>query len=120
MPQSFRTDRWQVQLPEGWIAQLNAPGMVTLYSPSGVGTLRVTFSDAVYDGAGVGQDFRGKLVGKYYAGTHRGTFRRSWHLSCLGRELMVRYSCAEPNANVEVEQVDEILQNLDEIDDTAA
>lgn len=121
MPQSFRTDRWQVQLPDGWIAMPNYPGMVTLYLPSGVGMLQVMSSAAVYDGAGVGQDFRGKLVGKYYAGTvYKGTFRRSWHLSCLGCKLSVRYSCAEANAKIETEQVDNILQNLEQIDETAA
>ena len=121
MTQPFRTDHWQAQLPEDWEVLENAPGVVTLYSPTGPGMLQIVFSDSVYDGVGLGQNFRGRLVGKYYAGSvHRGTFRRSWCLSCSGRTLWVSYSCAEKCAKVEIKQIDKILQSLDEVDTTLA
>jgi hypothetical protein len=128
MPRLFQTKYWQVQLPDGWAAHglqlpdgweaqpdTNLIDMVTLYSPCGVGMLRcITFNEK-YDGIGVGQPFRGKLNGKYYAGrTHNGTYQRSWYLSCMGRTLSIRYSCAEKNAELEGLQVDEILQSIEE------
>jgi hypothetical protein len=128
MPRLFQTKYWQVQLPDGWAAhQTHLPDgweaqtdtdlieMVMFYSPSGVGMLQCVTWNKMYDGVGVGQPFRGKLTGKYYAGrTHNGTYRRSWHLSCMGRTLWISYSCAEKNAELEVLQVDEILQNIEE------
>jgi len=83
--------------------------------------LQCFMSGEVYADMGVGEVFRGKLTGKYFAGqVHGGTFRRSWSLSCSGRKLSVRYSCAAQNAEFEQAQVDEILQNLEAIDAAAA
>jgi hypothetical protein len=115
MPQLFQTKYWQVQLPGGWAALRHSEEFVTLYSPSGVGMLVFMIFDQKYDGAGVGEDYHGKLSGKYHRGTaYQGSFQRSWHLSCLGRVLMVKYRCAEKNAEIEHVQVDEVLHSLEE------
>ena len=119
MSRFLKTKYWQAKLPDGWVGNTNFAEnfaeMATIYSPAGVGMLRVFISDKAYDGTGVGEDFQAKLAGKYYAGrVYRGTFRRSWHLSCHGRLLSVTYSCAEQNAGLELSRVDEIIQNIDE------
>ena len=94
---------------------MHSAGMDTLYSPNGTGRLRFFTSDQNYNETDFGEDFQGKLAGKYYAGrVYQGNFRRRWHLSCGGCTLSVIYSCSEQNAKIDVSQVDEILQNIGE------
>jgi hypothetical protein len=83
--------------------------------------LRFHISGKLYTTVGAGEEFRGKLVGKYFPGKeHNRNFSRSWHLRCCGLHLGVRYSCAAHNANEEVREIDDILKRIEEIDDAAA
>jgi len=119
----FKTNCWRAQVPDAWAVDANTSSgeLVTLYSPSGYGMLQLAVFGKPYDGAGVGEPFRGKLTGKYYAGrVYRGTFQRSWHLNCKGLTLSVTYRCAEHNATLEQPQVDEIVSHIEENDGAAA
>jgi hypothetical protein len=112
----FKTKHWQAQLPDGWVGCIDsAQSFATIYSPEGVGMLHLLIFDKTFDETGKGESFQGGLIGTYYAGTiYKGTFRRSWSLSCCGRALSVRYTCAEHNAEIETQQIDDIVQSIEE------
>jgi hypothetical protein len=120
MPQLYQTKIWQICLPDGWkVWELRFNG-ATIFKPNGIGQIFVRVCSPESERhklhpAGH-ERFSGKLRG--ITGIHRGrgTFRRFWWLSCRGRGLMVSYSCASSFAEVERQEVEEIVRNLAESD----
>lgn len=116
MPRFYQTKTWQAQIPDAWrVEDRCGEELVTLFRPDGVGMLRVlTVEEQSSDAAVAGEDFRGMLSGKTWANTFGTSYNRTWALSCCGRKLFVRYSCATHNAEKELPEVYEIVQSISE------
>ena len=117
MPQLHRAKLWQVVLPDGWrVKSGGGDELVTFWNPEGVGTLAVITLDQnkAPPRNGPGHEFSGKLKGRTFDFTGGDLFARHWTLLCGGQWLYVRYSCAPKNAELEREEVDEILHNISE------
>jgi len=115
MPHIYRTNLWQVALPDGWRAS-SGDELVTLWNPEGVGKLTViSIADIKAPPRnGQGREFTGKLEGQTYDFSGGDLFARHWTLLCGGQWIYVRYSCATKNAELERATVDEILQSISE------
>jgi hypothetical protein len=123
MPHLHQTKIWQVLLPDGWFARRQYFDCATLFKPDGVGMLQVMVwpsdSEPLKCKPGSDEQFSGKLEGFTSATTGK-SFIRRWWLSCRGRTLFVKYSCAPSFAEDERREVDEILQGIAESDAPAA
>ena len=122
MPRLYQTKVWQLQIPDTWTVEDGCgQELVTFFRPDGIGILKVLMADQQSSHqTGGGEDFRGRLPGKTWALTHGASFSRTWALSCRGRKLYVRYSCAAHNAESERLEVDEIVASISESDSQAA
>lgn len=116
MPRFYQTKTWRAQIPDAWqVEDRCGEELVTLFRPDGVGMLRVLTAEEHYSDAAVaGEDFRGTLSGKTWASTFGTSYNRTWALSCGGRKLYVRYSCAPHNVEKELPEVYEIVQSISE------
>lgn len=116
MTRLYQTKTWRVLLPDTWKVEDGCgEGLVTLFRPDGLGMLGVlTVEEQSSDAAAAAEDFRGALSGKTWAHTYGTSYSRTWAMSCLGRKLYVRYSCAAHNAEKELLEVYEIVQSISE------
>jgi hypothetical protein len=119
MAQLYQSKIWQALLPAGWAARSQYFDCATLFKPDGVGMLQVMVmspgSEPPKHRPGHDEPFSGKLKG--FSSTSIGkAFRRDWWLSCRGRTVVVKYSCAPSFAEDERDEVDEILQSIAESD----
>ena len=119
MPRFYQTKTWRAQIPDAWrVEDRCGEELVTLFRPDGVGMLRVlTAEEQSSEPAAAGEDFSGTLSGRTWAHTYGTSYSRTWALSCRGRKLYVRYSCAAHNAEAELPEVDEIVRSIAESDD---
>lgn len=122
MPEFYRTKTWRAQIPDAWrVADEGGEELVTIFRPDGVGMLRVlSAEERSSDATLAGEDFRGTLSGRTWAHTYGPSYSRTWVLSCRGRKLFVRYSCAAHNAEAELPEVYEIVQSITENNDDVA
>lgn len=124
MPQLYQTTIWQALLPDGWQARKLRFESATLFKPDGVGQIFVFVYPPECEGAdaksATHQNFVGNLRGTSSTSTYGGCLGRSWRLTCRGRTLVVRYSCALANAEIERAEVNEIVQSMAESDAQAA
>lgn len=118
MPSLYETKLWRLQLPDMWsVSDRHGEEFVTLFRPDGVGLLKVfTAGDQSADQGGYGEEFQGRLSGRYYEARYGERFSRTWALSCRGLRLWVKYTCSAKNAELERLEVDEILQSISEAD----
>ena len=116
MPRLYQTKIWKLLIPDAWAFRDDPDQqLVTFFRPDGVGLLTVLTTDQPsQEHKGKGEDFRGRLIGKMW--TTRGAERiwRGWSLSCCGRRIYIRYTCAAKNAGLENTEVDQILQSIEE------
>ncbi len=113
MPYVYRTQLWQVTLPDGWRAHVCDP-LVTLWDPHGVGTINVlsNIGNKAASRTGNGREFVGNLTGRTIEHTGGNIFARHWFLLCGDQWIHVHYFCAPKNAALEHAEVDEILQSM--------
>ena len=118
MTRLYQTKVWQLQIPDAWsVRDGGGHELVTFFRPDGVGMLTVLTTDeqpptGTRDGtirSLFPDDSRGSTLGARHW--------RAWTLSCRGRKVFVRYSCAAHNAELERAEVDEIVQSISERDE---
>lgn len=94
---------------------------MTLFRPDGLGILTVLTDEGQPNThEGKLEEFRGQLRGTTWSLAGADRFTRHWNLRCGSRRLLIMYSCAAKNADLERSQVDEILQSISEVGSEAA
>jgi hypothetical protein len=116
MLRQYKTPNWQLSIPDGWTAQRRE--IVTFFKPDGVGLLTVMTIEGNTTPIPKGEQivFRGRLPGTMYTSHFHNSHFRAWSLSCRGKRLVFRYSCAQNNAELEKHEVDAIMQSVSECD----
>ena len=116
MPGIHRAKFWQVEVPEGWKVD-GTDEAAMLFKPDGVGTLIVCpTQEASSPESFATQPFSGRLGGTVRTTQAGGDFRRTWALTCRDQTLLAHYQCALKNADLELPEVDQIVQNISETD----
>jgi hypothetical protein len=114
MPTIYRTDVWQVRLPDLWqAAEEDGQAHVRIFRPGSAGILEVIATDdspAAWRDKGA--DFSGPLFGKTGTLTFDCRFCRWWNLYCGSVTLYVSYRCAVENSELERVEVEEIVQSF--------
>jgi hypothetical protein len=119
MPRHYQTKIWQLQIPDAWqVRDGGGQELVTFFRPDGVGMLTVLTADEQQP-ATIGSDrtFRSPLPDAARESHYGTSYSRTWTLSCRGRKVYVRYTCAAASAESERSQVDEIVQSISESDE---
>ena len=116
MPRVYQTKLWQLQVPEAWSVEGDKEQrLVTFFRPDGVGLLRVLTDDGQPpEQEGQRDDFRGRLPGTTWSSAGGDRYMRYWSLRCRGCRLLISYTCAAKNADLERSEVDDILQSISE------
>lgn len=115
MPKHYATAVWQLELPDGWnVRDAGGQTLVTFYRPDGVGMLSVHVIDQPYSAKlSHHQPFTAGMSGHTSGGGTYGTsYSKTWILNCRGMNLLVRYSCAAKNVDVELAEVESIVRSL--------
>ena len=116
MPRFYETKIWRLRIPDEWSLQRSSNDeSAILFRADGVGMLTVmTLGEKSPDENSNHEAFRGRLSGVTWTSRYGSTFSRTWSLGCRGQRLLVKYSCATNNAELEYSEVDEILQSIEE------
>src|SRR6185436_18004208 len=103
MPRRYQTKIWQLQIPDTWEVKDDCGHeAVTFLRPDGVGTL-MTLTPDEQQPAATGDDriFPSLLPEAAKESMYGASLSRTWTLSCRGRKVCVRYTCAAHNAKSE-------------------
>jgi len=118
MSQLYQTKIWQATLSRGWQARSLGFDCATFYKPDGIGQISVMLCPEDFKQQKPLDKARNEAIGKPRGSsdtfkTSR-TFSRTWWLACKGRWLIVKYTCAPSNADIERREVEKILQSFAE------
>ena len=116
MPRRYQTRIWQLQIPDDWKVQASRDQeFVTLYCPEGVGRLTIlSLNEELYGGAKGGRSYRGGQIREPSDSVYGTSYSRAWTFFFGGCKVIVRYSCAASNKQLEREHIDAVVRSISE------